>query len=655
MSSLMSIGMRGMFAATASLDVTGHNIANASVKGYSRQQAELETAVGQFTGSGFFGKGVNVVNVTRAHDAFLSMQATAAAALQAKDDTRSSQLQELEKLFPAGEQGLGYAMGDFMNAAVDLANSPADSSARQVLLARAADVAARFRTASDRLDILQQGVTADLKTTADTLNGYADQVAKINQQIAANNGVDQKPNDLLDQRDQLIKQMSAIIQVNTLSASDGTISVFVGSGQSLVLGNQASQLLVTQDPDDTSRSALSMSLPGGQTMALRADQLGGGSMAGLMAFQNEDLVDARNQIGQMAMAFASKVNDVQARGLDLRDPPSAGSPLFTIGAPVAKANQNNAKDASGNYLASVSLSVTDASQLQASDYDLRPDGSGVAGQYTLTRLSDGLARAIHDGDTVDGFKVSVGSPDLQAGDSFRLQPVAAAAGGMTRALDDVAGIAAASPVTATLGSANTGTASVDQLKVTSSAVDPTQTASISFTNGSGAYTWTLTDSATNTVVSSGTGTWTAGQPINLNGFALSLNGVPASGDTIQVAKTTFPASNNGNALAMASLRDEAFVGRYQRSDGTLADGATVTDAYAATMADVGVRTQSAKSAAAISKASQSDAESSLASTSGVNLDEEASKLIQFQQAYQASAKVLQVAQSIFDTMLQLGR
>lgn len=653
MSSLMSIGMRGMFAATASLDVTGHNIANANVKGYSRQQAQLETAVGQFTGSGFFGKGVNVINVTRAHDAFLTMQATAAAALQAKDDTHSSQLQELEKLFPAGEQGLGYAMGDFLNAAVDLANSPADTSARQVVLARAADVAARFRTASDRLDILQQGVTADLKATADTLNGYAAQVAKINQQIAANNGVDQKPNDLLDQRDQLIKQMSAIIQVNTLSASDGTVSVFVGSGQSLVLGNQASQLLVTQDPDDTSRSALSMSLPGGQTMGLRADQLGGGSMAGLMAFQNDDLVDARNQVGQMAMAFASKVNTVQALGLDLRDPPSAGSPLFTIGAPAAKANVNNAKDASGNYVASVALSVTDASQLQASDYDLRPDGSGVAGQYTLTRLSDGLVRTVHDGGTVDGFKITVGSPDLQAGDSFRLQPVGAAAGGMTRALDDTAGIAAASPVIATMGSTNTGTASVAQLKVTSSAIDPTQTANISFTNGTGAYSWTLTDSS-NTVVSSGTGTWTAGQPISLNGFELSLNGVPASGDTIQVAKTTFPASNNGNALAMAALRDEAFVGRYQRSDGTLADGATVTDAYAATMADVGVRVQSAKSAAGISKASQSDAESSLASTAGVNMDEEASRLIQFQQAYQASAKVLQIAQSIFDTMLQLG-
>ena len=645
--------MRGMTAATASLDVTGHNIANANVKGYSRQQANLETAAGQFSGSGFFGKGVNVTNVTRAHDNFLTMQATAAAALQAKDDSHSSQLQQLEKLFPAGEQGIGFALGDFLNAAVDLSNNPADSSARQVLLARASDVAARFRTASDRIGILQQGVTADLQAQAATLNGYAAQVAKINQQIAANHGVDQLPNDLMDQRDQLIKQMSGIMGVSTLQASDGTVSVFVGSGQSLVLGNESSQIVVNPDPADSSRSALSIKTAG-ESMALNADQLGGGSMAGLMTFQNDDLVDARNQIGQMAMAFASKVNDVQSLGLDLRDPPQVGSALFNIGAPVAQANSNNARDGTGAYIANVSLTVSDASQLQASDYDLRPDGSGVAGQYKLTRLSDGLVRTVNDGDTVDGFKINVGTPDLQSGDSFRLQPVGAAAAGMTRALDDVNGIAAALPVTATMGTANTGTASVNLLKVADHSIDPSLTASVSFTDGSGNYNWSLTDSS-GTVTSSGTGTWTAGQPISLNGFELTLNGVPASGDTLSVAKTTFPASNNGNALALASLRDEAFVGRYTMSDGSIGGGATVTDAYAATMADVGVRVQSAKSAASISTAAQSDAESALASSTGVNMDEEASKLIQFQQAYQASAKVLQVAQSIFDTMLQLGR
>lgn len=653
MSSLMSIGMRGMFAATAALNVTSHNIANANVKGYSRQEAELETAQGQFTGAGFFGKGVNVVNVKRAHDDFLTMQATAAAALQAKDSARSTQLQELEKLFPAGNQGIGYAMGDFLNAAVDLANAPGDESSRQVLLARAADVAARFNTASDRITILQDGVTADLKSMAATLNGYAEQVAHINQRIAESNGVDQKPNDLLDQRDELIKKMSGLMQVSTLQASDGTVSVFIGSGQSLVLGNQASKVVVTPDAADNSRSALTV-VSAGESLTLNPAQLGGGSMAGLLAFQNEDLVDARNGLGQMAMAFASEVNDVQELGLDLRDPPQSGAPLFNIGAPVAKANANNARDTSGAYLAEVTLSVDDASLLQASDYELTPDGSGIAGQYTLKRLSDGLSRTVNDGDTIDGFTITVGSPDLQAGDRFLLQPVGWAAGGMSRAIDDPNGIAAALPVSATMGVGNTGTASVGLLKVVDNSIDPQQTASITFTDNSGSYSWELRDRDTNALLSSGTGSWTAGEPISLNGFELTLNGVPAQDDTLEVAKTVHAASNNGNALALAALRDEAFVGRYERADGTIADGATATDAYAALMADVGVRVQSAKSAESISTASQADAESSLASNSGVNLDEEASKLIQYQQAYQAAAKVLQIAQSVFDTMLQLS-
>jgi flagellar hook-associated protein 1 FlgK len=156
------------------------------------------------------------------------------------------------------------------------------------------------------------------------------------------------------------------------------------------------------------------------------------------------------------------------------------------------------------------------------------------------------------------------------------------------------------------------------------------------------------------VIDSGSNTWTAGQPIKLNGFELSLNGVPASGDAVEVSKTLFPQTNNGNALAMAALRDERFVGRYQRADGSVADGATATDAYAAAMADVGVRVQGAKSSATISAAAASQTADTLASKTGVNLDEEAARLIQFQQAYQASAKVLQVAQSVFDTMLQLG-
>jgi flagellar hook-associated protein 1 len=638
---LMSIGMRAMFANSAALNVTGHNIANASVAGYSRQQTLVETAQGQFTGAGFFGQGVSVVNVTRAHDQFLTMQAAAAKSLSSMDEARRGQLAQLEDVFPPGSAGLGYAMGDFLNAMSDLSNTPADSSARQVVLARAKDVAARFSNAGARLDTLQAGVRADMQTSVKTVNGLAAQIAALNDQIAKSTGQNQQPNDLLDQRDQLVSEIGKYVQVTTMPASDGSLGVFVAGGQRLVLGNEAAKMLVMQDPAEPGRSTLALATAN-QPLMISEDMLTGGSLAGLMRYQSKDLVDARNQLGQMATAFASQINKAQSLGLDLRNPPGAGAPLFALGAPQAIGNLNNAKDGSGNYIGQVSLTLTDGTQVQASDYDLRPDGSGTPGQYTLVRLSDGLSRAVVSGDVVDGVRIDIGPPDLAAGDRFLLRPAGAAATGMRAILDDPMGVAAASPVTATLGTTNTGTASLGSLKVVDPSIDPNLSANISFTSGTGDYSWELRDPS-GTLVSSGTGTWQAGQPIKLNGFELSLNGVPANGDTVAVAKTQFPATNNGNALQMSGLRDAPIV-----------NGATVTDAYAATMADIGVRVQSATLGANISAAASTQADQQLGSKTGVNLDEEAARLIQFQQGYQAAAKVLQVAQSVFDTMLQLG-
>ena len=640
-----------MAASNAALQTTGHNIANASVEGYSRQEVQLETSAGQFSGAGFFGKGVNVVNVRRAHDQFLTMQATAAKSLSAMDEARANQLTQLEDIFPPGEQGLGNAMGEFYAAMVDLANAPSDPSSRQVVLARAADVADRYAASANRLDILQAGVWSDLQTSADTVNAMAEQVASLNNQIAAFRGLSQLPNDLLDQRDKLISDISEILPVNTITASDGSVGVFLTGGQRLVLGTEASKIMVQPDDADPSRAALAISTSG-QVVPLGQTGLDGGAMAGLLRFQNDDLVDARNQLGQMATAFATQINDAQAQGLDLSDPPGSGAPMFTLGAPQALASGHNARDASGNFIASVDLTVTDASLLQASDYELRL--TGTAGQYSLVRLSDGLSRTVSDGEEVDGFRIDVGTPDLQPGDRFLLQPVGRAASQMKRALDDVKGIAAASPLTAVAGVANTGTATVAQLRMTGETVDAGLTASITFTSATGDYHWEMRD-ANGALASSGDGVWQAGEPIALdNGFELDLNGVPAQADSFSVGRTTFPASNNGNALAMSAMADERMVGLSLDAAGNRIGGATATDAYASTMADIGVRVQGAQSAAAVSAAAVTQTNDLLASKTGVNLDEEASRLIQFQQSYQAAAKVLQVAQSIFDTMLQLG-
>ena len=665
-SALMSIGVRAMFANYSSMQTTGHNIANAQTPGYSRQTVQLATSGGQSTGAGFFGKGVDVVTVQRASDAFLNTQAQVASSMAAMDDARSSNLQQLETVFPPGDNGMGAAVGGFMNAFVDLANSPSDSSARQVILSDAAEVADRFATAGAQLDRLQSGVTSDLRNSVAQVNQMATQVAKLNGDIAALRGSSQTPNDLLDQRDQLVKQMGNLIKVSTITSSDGTMGVFIAGGQRLVLGAEAQQLAVTPDPANTARSSISIS-DSGVVHGLSNDLLVGGTISGLLKYQNEDLVSARNQLGQMAASVSARVNQIQGFGVDIGSPSGPGDPVFAVGGPVAIPNTHNTRDSAGGFASAVSLTVTDGTQLKASDYTLAADPANGGG-YIVTRGSDGVKFSMTPngsgfaytrqsdgaamGDSMDGFQIAItGTPG--ANDSFELQPVGRAAVSMRRVLDDPAGIAAASPMTALAGVANKGTATVAGLAVVDPSNDPTVSAAITFTDANGGYSYTLTDASGGTTAS-GNATWTPGQPIALNGFELDLDGVPAAGDTLSVVKTAHPESNNGNALAMVALRDETFVGRDKQIDGSLRDGETATDSYASLLANVGVRVQSARTTSTISTAASQQADSAVAAKSGVNLDEEAGRLIQFQQGYQAAAKVLQVAQAIFDTLLQMA-
>lgn len=644
-SALMSLGMRAMSASYAALQATGHNIANANVEGYSRQSVEMSTANGTFSGSGFFGRGVDVKTVSRTHDAYLTREAASAKAMAAADDVRLKHLQDMERVFPTGESGVGYAASQFLNSMTDLAARPADMATRQVVLARAADVASRFKAAGDQLDTLQGSVTEELKTNVTHLNELARNVAELNQKIAAVRGLDHPPNDLLDARDRAISEISQYVQVSTVGAEDGSVAVFFAGGQRLVLGGQAATLAVVPGVDDSSRSAVAMK-EGSGLRSIDDASFGGGALAGLLRFQNDDLVHGRNQLGQLAAALAGRMNEQQSLGLDMRDPPGSGAALFSIGPPQALPATTNALDASGRYLGSVQLATVDATQLQASEYALENTGSA----WQLTRLSDGLVRTVNNGDVVDGFSLTFSNPAPAASDRFLLQPVSRAANRMARILDDPRGIAAALPVSATVSPANAGTATVASLQVVSGTIDPSLRAGITFTNDSGAYTWELRNAA-NALVSSGSGTWAAGSAIALNGFELQLNGVPRNGDTLSVAKTEFPAYNNGNALAFLELRDSAWVGRSLQANGQLGGGDTLTDAYAAAMGGVGVRVQGARTTAEISGGLAAVAEQSRSSFAGVNLDEEAARLIQYQQAYQAAAKVLQTAQSLFQTLL----
>jgi flagellar hook-associated protein 1 len=667
MASLFTIGNTALTASYASMRTTGHNIANAGTAGYSRQQVDLETAGSTFSGGGYFGRGVEIATVSRAHDQFLAREVVVSQGVAEADRTRAENLRRLETVFSTGEAGIGYKSGELLNSFADVAARPQDTSSRQVVLGRAADLANAFRMAAEQIETVQDSINVDLRNVAGQVSTLAQQVANINRQITATRGQGQPINDLLDQRDELVREISANVGISTIASDDGSINLFVAGGQMLVLGSDANQLEVINDRLDPTRSTLALKTVGG-VVDLPSELITTGRVGGLLRVQNDDLVVARSQLGQIAAALGERVNEQQALGLDLSG--ADGKHLFSIGAPEVKPSSLNARDPLGVPLASyidvnglrrssVQVTVVDATLLRAVEYELQPAISGVPGDYTLTSVPDGRVQTIQSGAVVDGFRFDIAGPAPQPNDRFLLQPVGSAARYMRRELDDPRGIAAAAPVVATLDVNNSGTATANSLRpIEADPAEPPRGARITFGAPAGTsvnFTWEQLD-AGGATIASGAGVWSPGAPISSSSWGvaqrvqwdLRLAGVPAAGDIINIAPTSSIGPNNGNAEALLALRDERFVGR----DASGASGANVTDAWARTIADIGLRVQTSEAASATSVAVAERAMLNLKANSGVNLDEEAARLMQFQQSYQAAAKVLQVAQSIFDTLLQ---
>jgi len=651
-SALLSLGVRAMFANQAALQTIGQNIANANVAGYSRQEVVLTTPEGQFTGAGYFGKGVNVQTVTRSHNEFLTREAAAAKSQSFMDNTMQAQLAQLENVFPTGSEGIGQASNDFLNALVDVASRPADPSARQVVLGKAQELAARFQSAGQQLANLQAGAVSDMKADVKVVNELAKQIAAANDQIARANGSSHSPNDLLDKRDQLVSQLSQYVQVSTVASSDGTVGVFIGGGQRLVLGNQSQELQVTADPYDNARGQLSITEANG-TRVLDDSTLTGGSLTALLRYQNTHLQDARNLLGQMATAMASRVNEQQSLGVDLKS--AAGGPLFSIADPTVMPASTNTGDAK------LSATVTDGSLVPALSFVITPDPTGTPDSYQVAVRPDGAATTMNKDQIEKAYGISLSmTGTMQQGDRFLLEPVAGASTSFKRALDDPSGLAAAAPVVGTTDVNNKGTATVDSLYAVNGKFDKSlQPATVQFgtvnADQSINYTITLSDNT------SYSGTWKAGQAIGNNpaggvdlGFELRMNGVPREGDKINLQPSdAVVATNNGNAKAFLSLQNETFVGKQLQADGTMSRGQSMTEAYASAIADVGSRVQGAEYLASVSTTVASQAEATRSGQAGVNLDEEAARLMQFQQGYQAAAKVLQTAQNIFDQLLSI--
>lgn len=547
MSGILDIGTRALKANQVAIQTAGNNIANVNTPGYSRQSVVIQSMAGQFSGSGYYGKGVEVLTVQRNHSEFLTRQAAQSGSISAGDTRRMEQLKQLEDIFQGGPSAIGASVSDMLNAFSDVANAPTDLTARTVALSLANEMTARFRTASSRLNDLKLGATSQLKDALSAVNSLTGRIAAANEVIARAQGSGQSPIDLLDQRDQLINELNQFIQTSSVSADDGTVSIFVAGSQPLVLGKSARPLTLSNDEfDDPAKSKLIFK-SGADSITIEEATLGGGQIAGLLRFQNSDLVDATNLLGRMALAIGTVANDQHRLGFDLKGQP--GGDLFTLSAvPNALASARNTGSAT-LQVAVQTLPSTGAVALVASNYEVNFSSTSSG---SITRLSDGRVSEFSSTSplTIEGLNITVSAGTLASGDRYLVTPYSVAAASFKTAF-----------------------------------VSPK---------------------------------------------ALAMS------DAIQYAGT-----NSGNATAMMALRDLA-----------LFDGAATTDGYASAMAEIGVKVQSATYTAAVSKSIADNIEKDRTSVSGVNLDEEAAKLLQYQQSYQASAKMLQISQSIFDTLLQ---
>lgn len=630
-SNIFGIGITGLQSAQTGLLTAGHNISNATTPGYTRQQIVQTNAMPQMTGSGFIGSGTNVVTVRRIFSEFLNTEVLAAGTQSSELDTYYAQIQQIDNLLADPTAGLSPALQDFFAAVQNVAAFPNTASSRQALLSTSAALESRLATLDARMTELREGVNQDVGTTTEAITTYARQIADLNQRIivARNAAGGQPPNDLMDQRDQVVSELNQLVRTSTVVQDDGAYNVFIGSGQPLVAGTQAFSVEAMRDPLNPEAMTVGYRTPAG-LVQLPETSLTGGRLGGMLAFRREALDPAQNGLGRVAIALTQTFNEQHRLGQDLND--ALGGDFFSVGNPQVSSGSNN----TGTAQIDATFATDAASALTTSNYRMNYDGTN----YTLLRLSDNTQQTFATlPQTVDGFTLALTSGTPAAGDSFLIRPTAGGASTFNGVITDPAAIAAAAPIRSAQGNANTGTGTISAGVVDS--LDP---------NLQQAVTITFTGPNTYDVTGTGTGnptglTYVPGQDITFNGWTLQISGAPATGDSFSVGPNTGGTGDNRNALLLAALQTTKIL-----SGGT----ASYQSAYAGLVSQVASKTRELEITSTAQATIYQQAQTARESFSGVNLDEEAANLIRYQQAYQASGKVLAIASSMFDTILALG-
>ena len=437
MSSIINSAMSGLSAAQAALSTTSNNISNYTVAGYTRQTTILGQANSTLSGSSYYGNGVNVTGVQREYDQFITAQLRSASATYQAANTQYSQVSNIDDLLSTSSTSLSDSLQSFFTNVQNVVSNANDPSARQSLLSYAQGLVNQFQSTSQYLTNMQSSVNTDITSSVDQVNTYTSQIADLNTQIAKlTTGGGSAPNDLLDQRDQLVNSLNDIVGVS-VSQQDGSYIVSMGS-TTLVNGKNTTTLVAMPSTSDPSRITVGYVDKLAGNVEIPEKTLTTGSLGGLLAFRTQDLDTAQNQLGQLAAAFTTSFNAVQTAGYDSNG--DQGTDFFTIGSPEVLSNTKNTSSAS------VTAAWTDTSALKASNYTVSYDGSN----WSVIRNSDNVSVTPTQGTDASGnttlsfdvMQLTVsGTP--AAKDSFLVKPVQNVIGGMSVAITDESQIAAA--------------------------------------------------------------------------------------------------------------------------------------------------------------------------------------------------------------------
>ena len=624
MSDIFQISVSALQAFQAAINVTANNVANASTPGYDRETINLGEALPQSNGTSTVGSGVAVQGISRAFSQTQANQLNNSQSSLGQLNALQNYSTQIDNLFGTTIGGLSTAVQNYYNAWSNVASNPTSTAARQSLVNDAQGVATSFQTASGELNSLNGDVNARITSDVQQINGIGSAISTLNSQIilaTAQNG-GQAPNELLDQRDQQVSNLSSLVGVTTTTDSNGALNVFVG-GQPLVLQGQTYQLTTVGNQFNASQLEIGST----STTALLSPNITSGDLGGLLAARSQVINPALNQLGQVATTLAQTVNTQQAQGLDLSG--NFGAPLFSLGGPTATSSSHN----SDTVTASATVNANGLGSFTAQSYVL----TNKAGTLTLTDASTGANVTFTGAGTAaspivaNGVSIVLsGAPAV--GDQFLIQPTNAAASGIQAVLTDPSKLAAAGAIKTSAANANSGSGTISSGTVLDATNPNLLTgATISFT---GANTYSVNGGPNQA--------YTSGSNIAANGWQVQISGAPAIGDTFTVGSNAGGTGDNRNALASANLQTAGVL-----NNGTV----SVSGALSGIVTGLGSQAQQINTSQAAQTAVNSQVQNAVQSTSGVNLDEEAAKLLQWQQSYQAAAHALTIGNSLFTTLI----